>query len=54
MSPLRTQDHYFIPNSVRYSIFQSLHNVSHPGAKSTSKLIKSRYFWPEMDKCIRK
>ena len=40
---------------MRYSIFQSLHNISHPsGAKSASELIKSRYFWPEMDKFIRK
>ena len=44
----------FIPVGLRESIFNSLHALSHPGIKATQKLIKSRYFWPDMDKSIRK
>jgi len=43
----------FVPIENRLQIFQSLHNLSHPGINSTLKLIKSRYFWPNIDKNIR-
>lgn len=38
----------YVSNSLRSSIFQSLHNLSHPGIKATG----SRYFWPNMNKDI--
>lgn len=44
----------FVPESSRESIFHSLHNVSHPSIKTTIKLVKARYFWPDMDRVIRK
>lgn len=44
----------FVPASLRMSLFNSLHSLSHPGIKSTLKLLKSRYFWPDMDRSIRK
>ena len=43
----------FIPNSSRHQIFDSLHNLSHPGINASLKLIKSRYYWPDMDRNIR-
>ena len=44
----------FVPETLRKSIFNSLHSLSHPGIKATLRLIKSRYFWPDMDRSIRK
>ena len=44
----------FVPEKLRESVFNSLHSLSHPGIKSTLRLIKSRYFWPDMDRSIRK
>lgn len=43
----------FVPLPARKSIFDSLHNLSHPGVKASVKLIKSRYFWPDIDRNIR-
>lgn len=34
-------------------IFLNFHNLSHPGIKGSLRLIKSRYFWPNIDKDIR-
>ena len=43
----------FVPVDARKSIFDSFHKISHPGTKASLRLIKSRYFWPGMDKNIR-
>ena len=43
----------YVPTRLRQNIFDSLHNISHPGVKGSLKLIKSRYYWPCMDKNIR-
>lgn len=43
----------FVPSSLREDVILSLHNLSHPGVKGTSKLIKHRYFWPSMDATIK-
>lgn len=43
----------FVPLSARRSIFESLHHVSHPGIKASLRLIKGRYYWPDIDKQIR-
>jgi cleavage and polyadenylation specificity factor subunit 1 len=43
----------YVPLQSRHSIFNSLHDISHPGVKSSLKLIKSRYYWPDMDRNIR-
>ena len=43
----------YIPNSLRQSIFDSIHQISHPGTKATVKLLKLRYFWPFMEKSIK-
>ena len=40
----------FVPCTLRKSIFDSLHAISHPGIKSSIKMIKARFYWPHMDK----
>lgn len=40
----------YIPKEFRQQIFLSLHNIAHPGIRSTSKLIKSRFIWLAMNK----
>ena len=39
----------FVPKAFRCSIFQSLHNLSHPGIKATQRLITDRYVWPNIN-----
>ena len=39
----------YIPNKFRKTVFHLLHNISHPGIKSTRKLITNKYFWPKMN-----
>ena len=43
----------FVPKDARKPIFDTFHGLSHPGYSATLKLIKSRYFWPGMNKQIR-
>ena len=43
----------YVPCESRKAIFGEFHNLSHSGAKASLKLIKSRYFWPNMDRDIR-
>lgn len=43
----------FVPLSLRKSIFQDFHDLCHPGIKGSLKLIKSRFYWPDMDRNIR-
>lgn len=43
----------YLPKNFRFSAFQHLHNISHPGIKGTLRLVKSRFYWPYMDKEIR-
>ena len=38
----------FVPLSYRRVVFHSLHDLSHPGIRATSKLISDRYVWPGM------
>ncbi|KAG8199225.1 hypothetical protein JTE90_003653 [Oedothorax gibbosus] len=43
----------FVPEQFRRQIFEHLHNISHPGVASTTKLICKRYVWPHMKKTIK-
>lgn len=36
------------------SIFDSIHATGHPGMRTSTKIIKAWYFWPKMDKTIKK
>lgn len=42
-----------VPEKLRKPIFLHLHNLAHPGAKATIKLVKTRFFWPNMAKDLR-
>ncbi|KAF2352590.1 Zinc finger H2C2-type histone UAS binding [Trinorchestia longiramus] len=42
----------FVPSTSRRPVITSLRNISHLGSKSTAKLVKQRYFWPNIDKDI--
>lgn len=46
------QNRPFVPSSLRKSVYQNLHNLSHPGVRATRKLISSRYFWPKLNKDV--
>ena len=43
----------YIPSEIRADIFKTYHGISHPGIKSTLRLIKSRFYWHDMDRNIR-
>lgn len=42
----------YVPKKMRLSIFNAMHNLAHPGTKSTIKLVSDRYVWPNMKKDI--
>ncbi|KAJ8713199.1 hypothetical protein PYW07_013569 [Mythimna separata] len=39
----------YIPEEHRQEVFNSVHNISHPGTRTTRKLITQKYFWPSMN-----
>lgn len=43
----------FVPSSLRLHVFHRIHDLAHPGVKASLQLIKSRFFWPDMDRNIR-
>lgn len=42
----------YVPRKLRRSIFNMMHNLSHPGKKSSIKLVADRYVWLNMKKDI--
>lgn len=43
----------FVTKDFRKPLFDSLHNLSHPGPKATTQLIAERFVWPGMRKDCR-
>ena len=43
----------FVPISLRKQIFDEFHSISHSSKKTTQKVIKERYVWPNIDKTIK-
>ena len=43
----------FVPQDLRRTVFDTLHNVSHPSIRSSVVLISKRFVWPRMAKDIR-
>ncbi|KMQ86374.1 gag-pol polyprotein [Lasius niger] len=41
-----------VPLIFRRTIFESLHNLSHPGIRATKKLITERYVWPSITRDV--
>ncbi|GFY46379.1 transposon Ty3-I Gag-Pol polyprotein [Trichonephila inaurata madagascariensis] len=44
----------YVPEELRFEVFRSLHNLSHPGIRATKRLIQDRFVWPSMLKDIAK
>ena len=42
-----------VPLPWHRTVFNSLHNLSHPGIRATQKLLTSRFVWPKMNSDIR-
>lgn len=40
----------FVTPHFRRSVFDTIHNLSHPGIRATSKLVSNRFVWPSMKK----
>jgi hypothetical protein len=43
----------YIPASLRLQVFRSIHDLSHPGTKTTAKLIAQRFVWPDIQRDCR-
>lgn len=43
----------FIPGPLRKKYFDQIHRLSHPGIRTSRKLVTERYFWPKMSTDIR-
>lgn len=44
----------YIPSTFRYSLFETLHSLSHPGIRATQHLLTSNYVWPNINTDVRK
>ncbi|GBL99759.1 hypothetical protein AVEN_249783-1 [Araneus ventricosus] len=42
----------FVPKEFRRRIFETLHNLSHPGVKATVKLVGDHFLWPDYKKQV--
>lgn len=40
----------YIPKQYRKQVFLQMHNLSHPGIKPSTQLVKSRFIWPSINK----
>ncbi|CAF4935385.1 unnamed protein product [Pieris macdunnoughi] len=43
----------YVPKEFRRQVYDSLHSLSHPGAKASAKLVAQRYVWPGVNKDCR-
>ncbi|GBN35609.1 hypothetical protein AVEN_180751-1, partial [Araneus ventricosus] len=41
-----------VPKEFRRLIFETFHNLSHPGVKATVKLVGDRFLWPDYKKQV--
>ena len=42
----------YLPKLLRRTVFEIIHNLSHPSIRVTRKLVTAKYFWPGMNKDI--
>ncbi|BHF71544.1 hypothetical protein SprV_0401460300 [Sparganum proliferum] len=42
-----------VPSEMRRDVFATLHNLAHPGIRSTQRLVSERFVWPSMNTAIR-
>ena len=43
----------YVPASLREAVFNHLHNLAHPGTRSSVRLLTDSYFWPGIRKDVR-
>jgi hypothetical protein len=43
----------YVPGPLRLEVFQSVHDMSHPGTKAMVKLVAQRFLWPGVQKDCR-
>lgn len=43
----------YVPGNLRRQIFNAVHRLAHPSGRTTSKQIRQKFVWPNMDKDIR-
>lgn len=43
----------YVPKTFRLSIFSELHNLAHPGVKATTRMIRERFVWKDLNKDVR-
>ena len=43
----------YVPQQFRRAVFNSLHDLSHPGIRDTQRLVTARFFWPGMNNDAR-
>lgn len=39
----------YVPLSLRKTVFEKVHSISHAGVRASKRLIKNNYFWPKMN-----
>lgn len=44
----------YVPLPFRRTVFEALHNASHPGIRSTQRLVTARYVWPSINADVRR
>lgn len=44
----------YLPDEFRLQAYNAVHGLSHPGIRTTRKLIQQRYFWPSMNEDVGK
>ena len=44
----------YIPLKFQHTIFNSLHSLSHPGIRTTQRLVTARYVWPKINQDVRR
>ncbi|BHF66428.1 hypothetical protein SprV_0200944500 [Sparganum proliferum] len=42
-----------VPSEMRRDVFAALHNLAHPGIRTTRRLVSERFVWPSMNTDIR-
>jgi cleavage and polyadenylation specificity factor subunit 1 len=42
-----------VPKPLRYKLFQQLHELAHPGARASIRLLQRRFFWPKMQSDVK-
>jgi cleavage and polyadenylation specificity factor subunit 1 len=43
----------YVPSPLRFQVFQSIHDLSHPGTKTSAKMVAQRFAWPGLQKDCR-